>query len=307
MQTPAFSFTTLPPLVVAQYLPNLSDLNLFVGDLKDLNPTIYAFEYELATPLFTDYAHKQRIIALPPGEKMLFVDDGFPDFPDNTVLAKTFSYNYDESDASLGKIIIETRVLIKINGEWKLGNYVWNQDQSDAVLSTETVTLPISYIDVDGSTKDIDYVIPSSTDCFTCHSNAGNEVPIGPKLRTLNFNDQLQDFIDNNYIEGLLDATLVSSLPVWNDTSFSREERARAYFDVNCAHCHSVGGYCEEQSTLRLLYETPFNDSNIYNQRFNILVRMQENIPEFSMPWIGTTIVHNEGFDLIQSYLNSLD
>ncbi len=307
MQSQAFSFTTMPPLVVAQFLPNLSDLNLFIGDMQNLEPSPYTFEYDLATPLFTDYAHKQRLIALPQGEKMSYQGDGLPIFPDNTVIVKTFSYNYDETDLSQGRLIIETRLLIKINGAWELGNYHWNEDQTDAVLSPDSALVPVTYVDEQGITNNITYEIPSAEACFDCHNNAQQETPIGPKLRTLNFDGQLQEFITKGFIDGLPDATLVNSLPSWDDPSFSREQRARAYFDVNCAHCHSEGGFCGELSNLRLNYETPFEDSKIYIQRFNILLRMSEYIPQFSMPYIGTTIVHQEGYDLIESYIQSLD
>lgn len=306
MQSDSYSFSTLPPLVLPQFLPNLSDLNIYMGDLSELTPTIYAFNYRLTTALFSDYAYKQRLIILPLGESMQFIDNGFPEFPDGTVITKTFSYNIDDRDESLGKTILETRVLIKINGSWELGNYHWNNDQTDATLATDSVTVPVSYIDEEGNTNNVDYVIPSQQDCFTCHSNAGNTVPIGPKLRTMNLNNQLQELIDSNYLLGVSDVSSISKLPDWTDTSYSREERARAYFDINCAHCHSVGGFCEVESTLRLPYETAFDDTNIFNQRFSIMVRMENYIEGFSMPLIGTTMVHEEGYELIESYLNSL-
>lgn len=306
MQSQVFSFNTLPPLVNPQFLANLSDLNIFSGDLADLIPSIYTFEYDLVTPLFTDYAHKQRLIALPPDTSMHFIDNGFPEFPNGTLIAKTFYYNEDDRDESLGRTIIETRVLIKTNNEWELGNYTWNVAQTEAVLTTESALVPISFIDEDGETKNIDYVIPSASDCFTCHSNAGNETPIGPKLRTMNMNDQLQNLIDMQYLTGISDVSSIEQLPDWENTSYSREERSRAYFDVNCAHCHSDGGFCETQSSLRLLWETPFDDTNIYTQRFSIINRMQTYQQGFSMPYIGTTFIHAEGFELIQSYLNGL-
>ena len=111
MQTSVSSFTTLAAFVVPQFLTNLSDLNLYAGDLEDITPSIYAFEYILATPLFTDYAHKQRLIALPPGTSMDYVDNGFPDFPDDTVISKTFYYNNDERDESLVKKLLKLAYL----------------------------------------------------------------------------------------------------------------------------------------------------------------------------------------------------
>jgi len=306
-QTPVFSFTTQPELVVPQFTANLSEMNLFFGDLADLNPSPYVFEYKLATPLFTDYAHKQRLIALPPGETMNYVDADLPDFPNNTVITKTFYYNLDENDLSAGRQIVETRVLIKINDVWELGTYHWNTEQTDAVLNPESATLPIAFSNEQGETVNLNYVIPGAGDCFTCHNLNGQEIPIGPKLRTMNFNGQLNHFINSGYLEGLPDEDLVAALPDWEDESYTRTERARAYFDVNCAHCHREGGYCEELSTLRLLYETPFEETDIFNRRFSIRLRMEEYIQGFSMPLIGTTVIHSEGYDLINQYIEGLD
>lgn len=306
MYSDVYNFTTSAPLVIPQLLPNLSDLNLFAGNLNDLIPSSRAFEYNLNTPLFTDYAHKQRLIALPPGTSMDYVDNGFPDFPDNTLISKTFYYYNDERDESLGKTIIETRILIKINGTWELGNYKWNANQTDAVLDDLAHTVPVTFIDNSGTTNTINYGIPSMQDCINCHISSSTITPIGPKLRTMNFNNQLQDFINSGYLTNLSDATNVTTLPNWEDTSYSLEERSRAYFDVNCAHCHSDGGYCQFQSDLRLTYETPFAESMIFERKGSIDNRMRSYNAGISMPLIGTSVVHSEGYALIRQYLNSL-
>lgn len=310
MYSDVYSFTTATLPVIPEFKPNLSELNLFSGNIGDLNPSPYAFEYDLSTRLFSDYAHKQRLIALPEGEKMTYNGDGFPLFPDNTLIAKTFYYNNDETDLSQGRHIIETRVLIKINGSWELGNYKWNESQTDATIDTAGAVVPVTWVDNEGASQSINYEIPSSTDCFTCHSNNSEATPIGPRLRTLNFNvngsNQLQTLIDNNMLEGLTDPTTVSVLPNWEDTSLGLERRARAYMDVNCAHCHIEGGFCEFQSGLRLSYETAFEESNISQSSGSILARIQNNIPQYGMPLIGTTILHDEGVSLLVDYINSL-
>ena len=299
---------TQQPLVVPVFLENLSELHLFTDELNNLTPNEHAFEYNINTPLFTDYAHKQRLIALPVGTSMEYIDNGFPYFPDNTLIAKTFYYNNDERDLSLGKKIVETRILIKTEGVWELGNYVWNEEQTDATLeeSSTTTLVPVSYIDEEGNSNDVSYEIPSTQQCFDCHSNSGNVILIGPKLRSMNFNNQLENFISNNYLTNISDPITITTLPNWEDENYTLEERARAYFDINCAHCHSDGGFCQFQSTLRLSYETPFADSQIYERRSNIDTRMRTYDPFFSMPLIGTTMVHDEGYSLISDYLNSL-
>lgn len=305
-----YTFSTNIPLIVPEFMPLLSQLNLYLGPLKDLNISPFAFEYKLATPLFTDYAHKQRFIALPSGETMIGNGNGLPEFPNNTIIAKTFFYNNDERDLSQGRRILETRLLIKKDGHWQTADYKWNDTQTDAVLDLEGSEVPVTWIDQNGSSNSLTYKIPSNTDCFTCHNTYNEITPIGPKLRTLNFeingNNQLQQFINNQYISGLSTATEVTELPDWTDESISTEIRARAYMDMNCAHCHMPGGFCEYQSTLNLAFETPFENSNILARKNSILNRTTTYNPGVSMPLIGTSTLHESGVDLIQAYLDSL-
>ncbi|WP_298898025.1 fibronectin type III domain-containing protein [uncultured Psychroserpens sp.] len=313
MYSEVFTFTTDAPFVVPEFLPTLSELNLYGAESLDvLRPTTYGFQYELSTALFTDYAHKQRFMVLPQGEKLTYDGEGLPLFPDNTVIVKTFYYNNDERDLSLGRKIIETRVLIKINGSWETGDYKWNDEQTEAFLDPNGSIVPITYIDADGDTNNVNYQIPSDTDCFTCHRIGDDKTPIGPKMRTLNFNvsglNQLQSLINSNLIDGLTDPSSVSVLPKWDDdVNYTLEERARAYFDVNCAHCHIEGGLCEVQSTLRLDYERAFADSNIQSRRNSIINRVSNYNQGFSMPLNGTTMVHDEGIALILEYLDTLE
>lgn len=306
------SFTTDYKSVVPEFLPTLSELNLFVGELKDLTISPKTFEYDLSTPLFTDYAHKLRTIALPQGEALSYQDDGFPTFPTGTVITKTFYYNLDETDPSSDKHIIETRVLMKRAAEWEIGNYVWNEEMTEAVLDDEQHDVKVDFRNEDGDLMSVDYIVPAGFDCTKCHSNNNNVTPIGPKLRTMNFDidgvNQLQKFIDAGHLINAPQPSSIASLPNWeDDVNYTLEERARAYLDVNCAHCHEPGGFCENQSTLDLSFDTAFEDSNIYPRRFSIGTRMSFYSPGSSMPFIGTTMVHSEGYELIQEYMDSLD
>ena len=244
---------------------------------------------------------------------MEYDGDGLPNFPDNTVIAKTFYYNEDDGNPSLGQIIIETRVMIKINGTWEFGNYVWNDTQTEAVLDNNGSVTPISWIDAEGNTRNANYEIPSGQDCFTCHQSFGNSTLIGPKLRSMNFDiagvNQLQTMISNGHLTNVTDVSSISALPNWEDTSLSDERRVRAYFDVNCAHCHSAGGYHTVNffDALDVAYETSFEDSQISEQSSSILTRIQTSIEDYSMPYIGVTFPHQEALDLIVPYLESLE
>jgi uncharacterized repeat protein (TIGR03806 family) len=292
-----------------ELLEYLSELNLFKGDLKDLMPTDVVTIYDLQTPLFTDYCHKKRFLSIPKDKTMTYDDGGFPIFPDNTILAKTFYYNKNENDLSQGKIIIETRVLIKKAGIWEIGNYIWNDDQTDAIRDEAGLTKTISWIDENGSTQSVDYKVPDYATCVMCHTNQGVREPIGPKIRNMNKGIQLQRFIDKGILIGITDLNTVEKLPVWNDTNYTPEERARAYLDVNCAHCHQPGGYynmTNHDDSFEFRYETRFSDTHIYNKRDAMLTRIESSIDGYKMPFVGTTLKHTEGVDLLNEYLNSL-
>src|ERR1044072_7412163 len=115
-------------------MPRLSDYKIFAGDPAALIPGNGFQLYELATGLFTDYAEKQRLIKLPVGKTIVAVNDGLPQFS-------------DKRDPLKGKRLIETRLLIKLNGQWLAGTYVWNNEQTDAMLESKGANVPVSWID----------------------------------------------------------------------------------------------------------------------------------------------------------------
>lgn len=291
---------------------NLSDMGIYTGTFSDLTPADGVQLYELNSTLFTDYAKKQRLVRLPNDTKLEYNNsDLLPKFPDNTLIAKTFYYYVNEGDPSQGKQIIETRVLLKIEGSWQVGNYVWNGSMTDAVYSEAGSVDPISYIDTNGETQNINYVIPSKTDCFTCHNNDENTFPIGMKLRSMNFTpsyvsqNQLDYFSGIGLLDGVNSAS-ISILPDWTDESLDIFSRARAYIDINCAHCHQPGGPVSNFG-LDFRLETPYEDTGIYANRGEIEARTQSNIPSYMMPQLGRTIVHNEAVVMLLQYLDEIE
>jgi uncharacterized repeat protein (TIGR03806 family) len=286
-------------------LPKLSDYNIFTGDPAALTPGNGFHLYELATGLFTDYAEKQRLIKVPANQKFTAVNDGLPQFPEGTMLVKTFYYFNDKRDVSKGKRIIETRVLIKNNGQWMAGTYAWNNEQSDAVLVTGGQKTTVSWIDEKANNKTISYRIPSAKDCGDCHSNNNSILPIGLKVRNLN-RDVIRNNTSLNQLQYLQDAGIMnavnphrfSKLPAWQNDAYSIPERVRAYLDVNCAHCHSSTGSCA-RSDVRFAWEIPMEDTRITSKKDQIVSLMEKG----RMPRIGTTVVDEKALALIKKYL----
>jgi len=298
---------------VAEFLPKLSELNLFKGSPSGLITNTTTHEYSLSTPLYSDYAYKFRTISLPRGAQMTYNDEGLLQFPDSTVISKTFYYLNDEQNPSLGKKLIETRLLIKINGAWSMGNYLWNEEQTDAFFSNSAPSVSVDWIDTNGSNRSVNYKVPFSINCTQCHNINNVTRPIGPKARNLNFTyngkNQLQYFVDKGLLSGVPDVSQIERLPDWVDSSFTLQERARAYIDMNCAHCHQPGGLHNSNIPDRpdFRYETAYEDSNIFELRLDIRNRV-ETSPAFgpSMPLIGISELHTEGVDLIHEYIDSL-
>lgn len=304
------SFSTLAaPL---SFETNLSEMGVFEGNMADLEPAADVHLFELNTVLFTDYAAKQRLIRLSNGQAMRYNNsDLLPTFPDNTLIAKTFYYNLDDGNPALGRQIIETRIAIKVSGEWQMGNYIWNSGQTEATYDEDGAAIPISYIDINGTTQNINYEIPTNANCITCHSNSNVVIPIGPKLRSLNFTpsyvnqNQLEYFTSQGILDGANPAN-ITVLPDWTDINLNILDRGRAYIDVNCAHCHQPGGDVTNFN-LDFRLETPFDDTGIYANRGEIEERVQSVVPTYMMPELGRSVVHEEGVAMLLEYLNALD
>lgn len=295
------------------YQTNLSEMGVFTGSLSNLNPAEGVQLYEINSTLFTDYAKKQRLVRLPNCETMHYKgNDLLPEFPDNTLIAKTFYYNKNDQNPSEGQLIIETRILLKINGNWQVGNYIWNETQTEATYTENGSVKPISYINGDNETLNIDYEIPSKQDCFTCHNNDNTTLPIGMKLRSMNFTPSYTSQNQLAYLEsiGMMEGVTsenISTLPDWtDDATYGILERGRAYIEINCAHCHQPGGSVTNFN-LDFRLETPFEDTGIYNKRGQIEDRIQSTAPVYRMPQLGRTIVHEEAVAMLLEYLKAIE
>lgn len=305
VQIPDFDF---PQTVVFE--ENLSAYNIFEGLPADLVPADDFHLLELSSILFTDYAHKQRLVKVPAGKQMEKMSNGSIDFPDGTILTKTFYYYHDERDTSLGKRIIETRLLIKEDGTWNVATYLWNQAQSDATLELNGMDTQVSWLNAEGKSLSTLYHVPNENECITCHQSNKAMQPLGTTLRNLNrmversgasvnqinhlqFISVLNDFQHNQ----------VPQIVNYNDLNAPLEERARAYFAMNCAHCHNPNAWeASAERDFDFRYETPLDQTGILFEKDRIV----EALLEREMPFIGTTILDQEGVDLVIEYIESL-
>ncbi len=145
----------------------LSDYGFFTGDLANLEPNDRVLPYDLNSPLFTDYAHKARFVWMPDGTSAAYTPEDVLNFPEGTVLIKNFYYQNDETDASKGQHIIETRLLINRSSGWEALGYIWNEDQTEALHEVVGGIKDVSWVNAEGVSQTIDYVIPNKNQCKT--------------------------------------------------------------------------------------------------------------------------------------------
>ena len=94
----------------------LSEWGLFKGNGSTLEPNPGVLPYDVATPLFSDYAEKHRTVWMPPGAPARYDGEGVFALPVGTILSKTFMYPRGGGGS---RRLIETRLLVRSERGWK--------------------------------------------------------------------------------------------------------------------------------------------------------------------------------------------
>jgi len=251
-------------------------------------------------------------------------------FPVGSVLIKTFSYQNTMSE--LTPQLLETRLLIHSEGGWKAVSYIWNEDQSEAYLSLVGGTIQTSFSDEGGNIRSVRYRAPNKNQCKECHQINASLTPIGPKARnmdlTLSYDDKPQNQLAKWHDLGWIDQD-IDFMKMINYSSLNEdiEDRARAYLEINCAHCHIPGGAADTTGLYLMLEETNKKSLGFYkkpvaagkasfNLKYSIvpkkpnqsilLRRMESMDPGIMMPESGRALKHAEGIEVISEWINSL-
>jgi glucose/arabinose dehydrogenase len=155
----------------------LSDTGLFTS-VKGYQTDPGLVPYSVNASLWSDGAVKERHIALPGSAQIDFTSWRGWNFPDNSVLVKTFSLPIDPANPTAMNRI-ETRLMVKTDGEWLGYSYLWNAEQTDAELVANEGADKV-YVVCDsnspGGMRKQTWHYPSRVECMVCHSRAANYV-----------------------------------------------------------------------------------------------------------------------------------
>ena len=164
--------------------------------------------------------------------------------------------------------------------------------------------------------------------------------PIGIKPQNLNFNynygtetkNQLTKWIESGFLEDNINLPSAANTTVdYRDTSKSLDLRARSYVDANCAHCHMDDRHCDyrpmrfafadsgnENGYTNMGACVPTSDMQGFPEALNTIVspgnidrsmlyyRLNTTNETYRMPLHGRTIIHEEGIQLIEQWINAL-
>jgi uncharacterized repeat protein (TIGR03806 family) len=325
-----------PPQAPVKPFERLSQYGLFVGDAASQEPVAGVIPYDLNSALFSDYAAKYRFVKLPPGMHANYREDDVFEFPVGTVIAKTFAYHRDARDPSQGRRLIETRILKRDPDGWVGLPYIWDAAQTDAVLDVAGDTVDVTWVHTDGRSRTNNYIIPNANQCKGCHKAGESMLPIGPKARHLNrefayaegTENQLDHWSRAGALAGAPASALAPRLAVWDDPkSGSLEERARAWLEINCAHCHSPDGPARNSGLDLLASQKNPTAFGILKPpvaaglgsgglQYDIVpgkpdqsilaYRIASTHPGVMMPELGKRLVHADGVALIRAWIAAM-
>tara|TARA_B100002051_G_scaffold62801_1_gene58989 strand:- start:176 stop:1204 length:1029 start_codon:yes stop_codon:yes gene_type:complete len=320
-------------LILEEKFPKkLSDFSFFT-DGKAQVPSQGVVPYELISSLFSDYSYKQRWVYIPEGKSATFRKDKVFEFPTGSALIKTFYYPIDERDLTLGKKLMETRLLLKKADGWQAVSYAWNKTQDEAFIKKAGKTILNEWIDFEGEVRSVRYRVPNKNQCKECHSYNDEIMPIGPKARNLN---KIFNYSDEsiNQLTKWMKLELINPVQVdlntpvdWEDASYGLDERVRSYLDINCGHCHSsTGGANSTGLYLDLTEERPthlgINKKPVATGRGSggfkysidpgnsdesiLLHRMISTDPGVMMPESGRSLTHHEAIRMIKDWVDQM-
>ncbi len=308
----------------------LSETGLFLNTAAH-QPAAGVVPYSINAEPWADGALAERFVALPGDSKLgVFTKSdaqrgfiaGEWQFPDGGVLVKTVSMELEPGNAA-SRRRLETQVLHYDVDAWKAYNYLWNDEQTDAVLADDVGSDRALFIrdsTAPNNQRRQTWHHASRTECMLCHTSRVGSV-LG--FRPNQIDSQLASFQQFG-IFAQPPTTKIARIPNPHDESAPLESRARSYLHINCGHCHTRGGGGSSffdvqfqhtlaktslivsrptQGTFGILGAEIIAPGDPYR---SVLYYRMSKLGHGRMPQFGSAIVDERGTKLIRNWINSL-
>ncbi|MCU4676055.1 starch-binding protein [Catenovulum sp. 2E275] len=258
--------------VQAAVIPEkLSETGLF-ADLTNRIPSHGVIEYDVNSDGWFDGLQARHFIAVPNAQKIEFNEANLWDLPVGSVLVKHLELPISATETRG----FETSVLFKqTSGNWASANYYWDASGTDATLVNEAITVNVDQFFA-GAILNHDRQVRSGNECTACHIGTGSKEPLAITTGQLNKSFDYQG-VQSNQLDAFNEIGLFTldigfgvnhqRLADPQDAADSLPERASAYFETNCSHCHNG-------SFMDLNYDTPLAERDIMNVKRGEMYRM---------------------------------
>lgn len=311
----------------------LSATGLFAS-VENQTPSPGVVPFEINAPRWADHATAERWAAFP-GEgrvtlattRLGVMPIGRWVFPDNTVLAKTYSLELERGNPATRRRI-ETQLLHydAPSQQWGAYSYRWNAAQTDAELvasrGDETV-FEVKDAAAPGGVVRQTWRFQSRAECLRCHNQTVNFAAGFNALQL----DRPVTGAAGRQIDALQAAGLARVEPRMADPhgeTGSLEVRARSYLHANCSTCHRFNG--GGSANLLLNVDLPLKEAKLVDEtpvqgdlglpdarviaagdpaRSTLLYRMATE-GRGHMPYLGSRLVDPRGLLLVRDWIASL-
>ncbi len=318
-------------ILASEPAPTIDQYGLFADpSARELSEGVVA--YDLINPLFSDHAAKHRAVFVPTGETISYDGEEAFEFPVGSVLIKTFAFAPDMRAPDVGERYLETRLLIRKVDGWQAYPYIWNADETEARYAPVGGKQSIHTIAPDGEMVEIAYAVPNRNQCKTCHQSGDEIVPIGPKARNLNHvgphdANQIADWTARGILSGAPSAEQAPAVPAAYADAEPLELRARAWLDINCAHCHKADGGASNSGLFLDWHETDPTGWGVHKRPVAagrgagddlfviepgapessiLLGRMESTEPGVLMPELGRSVLDHDSISLIRDWIAAM-
>ncbi len=309
----------------------LSESGLFSSVIQQ-TPAPGVIPYSINAEPWADHAVAERFVAVP-DELSIKAEGAKWSFPKDSVLVKTLSLDMRLGDPS-SRRLVETQILHFDGGEWMPYTFRWNDEQTDAMLMDAAGAERTFEIDdpntADGKRRQT-WRFSGRAECQRCHNRwSGPALSFNtPQLnRDHDYDGTTASQLDTFAHIRLFDKPAATEnrprLANPRDASAERDGRARAYLQVNCAHCHRMhaGGSVLSQ----MHYDLPLDKTNMVAVRptqgtfgihaaqviapgdpfRSVLWYRMAKLGGGRMPHIGSTEVDRDGVELVYDWLRQL-